>query len=171
MSPHKVDETTSNAEELAAFLYLLDMSDKNNDDESDGSTSTSPWTVDVENEKIISANFIKSLSTQDLEAEFLRQFRTHLVCKQFLSGPEAKAFKDRVFLLMAKEQEAGQTGNAAQQILYGHFLYDELRLQHQFVTTPQVRVCTYEIEDISRSLTLLFSHIASRLRTRQMRLH
>jgi hypothetical protein len=94
----------------------------------------------------MSANFVKSLSAHDhsgkvLEAEFLRQFRTHLAWKKYLSGTEAKVLKDRVFMLMAKEQEAAQAGDTTQQILYGHFLYEELRLQHEFLTTPQVCTC------------------------------
>jgi len=130
--------TTSNAEELAAFLYHLDM-----DDEDDNSTArTSTWVTDEDTEKTISKNFIKSLANCSdrniLEAEFLRQFRTHLAWKQYLSGTEAKALKDRIFLLMAKEQEAAQSDDASQRVLYEHFLYEELRLQHQYLTTPQV---------------------------------
>lgn len=129
--------TTSNAEELAAFLFHLDM---NHEDE-ETIASTSPWVTDNDKEKEMSASYINALTSPDrnfLEAEFLRQFRTHLAWKQFLSGTEAKNFKDRIFLLMAKEQEATQSGDSARRILYEHFLYEELRLQHQYLTTPQV---------------------------------
>jgi hypothetical protein len=141
---------TSNAEELAAFLYHLRM-----DEEDDEYLATnSAWATDNEKEKVMSANYIKSLATHEnvLEAEFLKQFRTHLAWKQYLSGTEAKVFKDRIFLLMAKEQEAAQSGDKAKRILCEHYLYEELRLQHQYLTSPQV---TDTANDIAFKVTMV----------------
>ena len=137
-----VNETTSNAKELSAFLFLLGMA---GDEDCKHDKVTAPWTSDEEHESCMSTAYISALTTQDqsiLEAEFLRQFRTHLAWKKYLSGPEMRRLKDRVFLLLAKEKEAGEGAGAEgwelEQALYGHFLYEELRLQHQYLTTPQV---------------------------------
>ena len=133
------------AEEFSSFIYMLGMDpDDDSDNEEASKTAGLQWTSNYEQESAMSETYVAFLVArgQDvLEEEFNRQFRTHLLVKRHLMGAVMKRLKDRIFLLMAKEKEV-QSENTddskSQKILYEHFLYEELRLQHQFVTTPQV---------------------------------
>lgn len=135
-------QTASIEDEFAAFLFLLDMDEEEDNADTEGSKHPTSWAAHQDQEAEMSVNYLTALTTPDqsfIEAEFLRQFRTHVAWKKYLSTAEMRRFKDRVFLLMAKEKEASEASQSQhQQILYGHFLYEELCLQHQYLTTPQV---------------------------------